>query len=285
MIDTILIFINQGWVGASIGIVGIIIGAILSYKFSIKKPIPAYQKYSLKIIKKDELELSKNIQILYDNKQINNLTKIKIIFWNHGTDTLRIENMVEEDPLLFQFSDNTIILNSKIIKKTRDINKSYINTSESKPNIAYFGFDYLDQNDGMIFEIIHTDIKEYPKIKGTFKGIPEGIQNFGQVNLTSDTNCKRKFSCLLNDSMFLPSITSLLGIIMIFLGIYPSLYIKIQSFNSSLLSNEITSIFFIIAGISYIIFAILIFWQKRKRFPKKLILLNTKYTPPVSATL
>lgn len=52
MENGILNFINQGWVGAIIGIMGIVI-AILTYKFSIKKPIPSYQRHSLEIIRKN----------------------------------------------------------------------------------------------------------------------------------------------------------------------------------------------------------------------------------------
>ncbi|RXJ80514.1 hypothetical protein [Arcobacter sp. F2176] len=271
MIDTILNFINQGWVGTSIGIIGIIIGAILSYRFSIKKPIPAYQEHSLEIIRKNQLELSKDIKILFNEQQVDNLTKIQIVFWNHGTDTLRIENIVKDDPLLFKFSQDAIILSSKIIKKSRDINKSFIKNSESDLNIAYFGFDYLDQNDGIVFEIIHTDIKSYPEVKGTFKGIPEGIQNFGQVNLNT-RKCTSKLSCLLTNSSFLLFFTSFLGITIMLMGIYPSVYEKINSINDLFFTGNTKNTFIIIFGFLYFILPLFIFWQKRKRFPKSLVL-------------
>lgn len=275
MENEIVKFINQGWVGVIIGIMGIII-AILTYKFSIKKPIPSYQKHSLKIIRKNQLELSKDIKIFFNDKEVDNLTKVEIVFWNEGRDTLKSENIVVDDPLLFKFSDDTIILSAKIIKQTRDINKSYIKISETNPNVAHFGFDYLDQNDGMIFEIIHTDINIYPQIMGTIKGIPEGIQNFGQVDLFNSRNCKNKLFCLLNSKIFLFLVMSIGGTFLLLIGIYPSLYEKIQSYNNLFIPNEISRIFSIIIGIFYFIFPILLFWQKRKRFPKKLILKDSQ---------
>lgn len=268
MVSELLSFINQGWVGI---IIGISI-SILTYKLSIKKPIPSYQRHSLEIIRKNQLELSKDIKISYKDIVVENLTKIEIVFWNQGKDTLKNENIVLDDPLLFKFSDDTIILSAKIIKQTRNINKSYIRISETNPNVAHFGFDYLDQNDGMIFEIIHTDINIYPEIMGTIKGIPEGIQNFGQVDLFNSRNCKNKLFCLLNSKIFLFLVMSFGGTFLLLIGIYPSLYEKIHSYNSLFISNEISRIFFIIIGIFYFIFPILLFWQKRKRFPKKLIL-------------
>ncbi len=268
MLNEILNFINQGWVGIIIGI-GI---SILTYKLSIKKPIPSYQRHSLEIIRKNQLELSKDIKISYKDTLVENLTKIEIVFWNQGKDTLKNENIVVDDPLLFKFSDDTIILSAKIIKQTRDINKSYIKISKTNPNIAHFGFDYLDQNDGMIFEIIHTDIKIYPEIMGTIKGIPEGMQNFGQVDLFSSRNCKNKLVCLLNSKLLLFLLMSFMGIFLILIGIYPSILETIQTYNVLFSSSEIIRIFFIVVGIFYFILPILVFLQKRKRFPKKLML-------------
>lgn len=111
MENGLLNFINQGWGGAIIGIMGIII-AILTYKFSIKKPIPSYQRHSLEIIRKNQLELSKDIKISYKDVLVENLTKIEIVFWNEGRDTLKNENIVVDDPLLFKFSNDTIILSA-----------------------------------------------------------------------------------------------------------------------------------------------------------------------------
>lgn len=272
MVSELLGFINQGWVGI---IIGISI-SILTYKLSIKKPIPSYQRHSLEIIRKNQLELSKDIKISYKDVLVENLTKIEIVFWNEGRDTLKNENIVVDDPLLFKFSNDTIILSAKIIKQTRDINKSYIRISETNSNIAHFGFDYLDQNDGMIFEIIHTDINIYPEIMGTIKGIPEGIQNFGQVDLFNSRNCKNKLVCLLNSKWLLFLLMSLIGVFLMLIGIYPSVIETIQSYTILDSSNKFIRVFFIVAGVFYFIFPVLVFLQKRKRFPKKLTLKDNR---------
>ena len=265
-IDKIFSFINQGWVGILMGL----LIAFIFYKLSNRKPIPSYQEHSLNIIKKNEIELSDNIKILYDNKEVENLTKTQIIFWNNGSDTLKIEDLVKDDPLLFEFSENSIIQSSKIIKHSRDINKVTITTSSKDKNIAYFNFDFLDEKDGMIFEFIHTDTKSYPKIKGTFKGIPNGIQNFGQIYI-AQKKCKGKLKCLLSNEKFQFTIMSIFGALLLVIGIYPKLLEKIKTFNDSMndliVSNEIISIFFIILGSLYFIVPIIILWYKRKRFP------------------
>ena len=266
MIDTIFSFINQGWVGILMGL----LIAFIFYKLSNKKPIPSYQEHSLNIIKKDEIELSDNIKILYDNKEVENLTKTQIVFWNNGSDTLKIEDLVKDDPLLFEFSEKSIILSSKIIKHSRDINKVTIKTSLKDKNIAHFSFDFLDEKDGVIFEFIHTDTKLYPKIKGTFKGIPNGIQNFGQIYITQK-KCKNKLKCLLSNEIFQFTFMSIFGAVLLTFGIYPKLLERIKIFNDSMndliISNDIISIFIIILGSLYFIVPIIFLWYKRKRFP------------------
>lgn len=268
-IDTVLSFLNQGWVGI---IMGLFFGFIF-YKLSNKKPIPSYQEHSLSIIKKNEIEQSDNIKILYDNKEVENLTKTQIVFWNNGSDTLKIENLVKDDPLLFEFSENSTMLSSKIIRYSRDINKATITTSSENKNIAHFNFDFFDENDGVLLEFIHTDTKLYPKFNGTFKGIPKGIQNFGQIYV-AQKKCKGKLKCLLNNERFQFIFMSVFGALLLIIGLYPKLLEKITTLNNSInnfiISNEMIIIFITILGGLYFILPIIILWYKRKRFPKGL---------------
>ncbi|QKF73011.1 hypothetical protein AFAEC_0836 [Aliarcobacter faecis] len=272
MIDAFLIFINQGWVGIIIGIVM----SFLLYKISIRKTIPAYQIHFLEIIRKNKLELSKDIKILYNDKAVDNLTKIEIVFWNEGKDTLKKENIVSKDLLRFEFSEDTIILNAQIISKTREINQSFIKISEDNQNIAYFGFDYLDNHDGMIFEIIHTGENVYPTIKGSIKGIPEGIQNYGNFNFTNISNCENKFKCFLfqKKEYLVNFLMFLFGIFIILIGINENIFNIFKPYNDLINSSENIKKIFIIVGIVYTLIPIIfssILWKSRNRFPKKLI--------------
>lgn len=271
MVDSIINFLNQGWVGVSIGI----IVAFISIKHSNKKPIPVYQKHSFNILKKDELELSSNIHIFYNEREVDNLTKTQIIFWNNGSDTLKIEDVVEDDKLLLKFSEHSTILSSKIIKKSRDINKSYIRTSTTNKNITYFGFDYLDENDGMTFEIVHTDLSPYPEVHGTFKGIPQGIQDLGKVDMRK-TICNNIIQCISKDIKLQLIIMSVLGLFILIIGLYPHLLEKMNNINKTIndivISSEYMNIFLIILGFMYLIIPLIILIFNRKRFPKSLII-------------
>lgn len=267
LLDIVSNFLNQGWVNVTLGV----FSAFIFHKLSNKKPMPSYQEHSLPIIKKKEIEQSNNIKILYNNKEVENLTKTQIVFWNNGSGTLKIENLVKDDPLIFEFSENSTILSSKIIKYSREINKATITTSLENKHIAYFNFDFFDKNDGVLFEFIHTDTNPYPKVKGTFKGIPEGIQNFGHIYI-AQKKCNGKVNCLLNNEKSQFIILSILGTIILLISLFPELLIKIMSFNNffmdSIIYNGTISIFFTIMGSLYLILPLAILWYKRKRFPK-----------------
>jgi hypothetical protein len=43
-------------------------------------------------------------------------------------------------------------------------------------------FDYLDRGDGVVFEIIHTGSKEGVSVKGSIRGFPKGVEDWGYLS-------------------------------------------------------------------------------------------------------
>jgi len=64
---------------------------------------------------------------------------------------------------------------------TRDVNKFRVVVNRDCLSEAYFQFDYLDGGDGAIFEIMHTGLKGRPRITGSLRGIPKGVENWGTL--------------------------------------------------------------------------------------------------------
>ncbi|GEM_PF-2561442 len=171
----ILQFFNQGWVGAVIGILGVFI-AIYTYKKTKIVPQLSYNEESLKIIGKDEIT-PEEITIFYKGIKVPRVIKTTIILWNSGTKTVDGKNIVKNDPLCFEFNEKEEIIGASILLRTKEVNEFEISTSSEKKNEMFMSFEYLDPQDGVVIEILHTDIKRYPRFKGTMKGMPKGLVN------------------------------------------------------------------------------------------------------------
>lgn len=174
-------FLSQNWVATLISLSGIIIGGIISfifYKKSIRKAIPVFQYRSDSIIGLNNSSHKEDISIYYKEKRVNRLSKLYVVFWNAGNQTLRGEDIAGDGKLKLNFEGEGEIVKSNIVKMTRNVNDiSYIYNSESK--VVDFKFDFLDKDDGVIFEFIHTFRNKKPSINGIIKGIPEGVKNDG----------------------------------------------------------------------------------------------------------
>ncbi|MGF1519442.1 MAG: hypothetical protein ACFCVB_16800 [Nodosilinea sp.] len=85
--NQLLEFLNQGWVGSLLGIVGIATG-YLFFLASQKRKILRYEINTNILIKNFEHEIDE-LQISYHNKPIKNLATTKIYLWNAGRDVIR----------------------------------------------------------------------------------------------------------------------------------------------------------------------------------------------------
>ncbi len=127
----------------------------------------------------------------------------------------------------------------------------------------------------MTFEIVHTDLSPYPEVHGTFKGIPQGIQDLGKVDMRK-TICNNIIQCISKDIKLQLIIMSVLGLFILIIGLYPHLLEKMNNINKTIndivISSEYMNIFLIILGFMYLIIPLIILIFNRKRFPKSLII-------------
>ncbi len=106
--------------------------------------------------------------------------------WNSGRTTIRGSDIISEDPLRIEFKSGTQVLQVRILKFTREANKFIANNREKESHIVDLAFDYLDQEDGVSIEILHTSEKAYFNILGTIRELPRGINNLGFFDLDSN---------------------------------------------------------------------------------------------------
>ncbi len=179
-IDEALRVLGLGWIGGLLGICGLIFGYV-TYVRSRRRTTMAYVHLGEHLLGSASDTLPPLIDVLYDGIAIPRLTKSLVIIWNNGENTIAGTDIVVKDPLRLQVGTDGEILSVSVLKTSRVVNDVRIGYSESTAaNEAMLTFDFLDANDGVVVEILHTSTDRKPRIKGTLRGLPKGFTNLGQ---------------------------------------------------------------------------------------------------------
>jgi len=256
-------FFSQGWVCALLGILGGLLIALFFYRSSRIGPRPSYQLKALRLIAKDERALPEEVEILFKGMSVPRLTKTHIIFWNSGKAMLDGKEIVDTDPLRLEFSKDAQVLRARIAKATRKTNEVEVKINDKSPNEVVCYFDYLDVGDGVVIELLHTDEKRYPIVRGTIRGVPKGILNRGyiatyRVSGYLDLHGFRRVMLFVMLSF---------GVILTTLGFLSPLIPEPPE------PRELsTQWFFIGFGLFAIGFSLFNLWTTRKRYPKSLMI-------------
>ncbi len=173
-------FLSGGWVGAIIGLVGIIVGFLL-YRASRVGSRPVFQVRTMRLIGGREQSLPEEVEIFFKGRSVPRLSKTYVVLWNSGNATLNGEDIVTDDVLRFEFNQNAEVLTVGIPKRTREANKFRAAIDATSRNNVGYAFDFLDPGDGAVMELLHTDQKYSPKMKGTIRGVPKGVLDWGRV--------------------------------------------------------------------------------------------------------
>lgn len=133
---------------------------------------------SKNIIKGYDKNIS-DLNILYHENDIDNLTITNIVFWNKGKETIHNFDIANDGFLKISPRKNDVnILYAKVIQKNNNANKIKLVREPSNNEVKLY-FEYLDFNDGAVFQIMHTGISSDDlKLKGTIKG-------YGQIKINS----------------------------------------------------------------------------------------------------
>ncbi|PEF64802.1 hypothetical protein CON33_21100 [Bacillus anthracis] len=266
-------FLNHGWVGSVIGIIGILI-AILTFVLSKTKKRLVYQSKSLKIIGKDNTIIPNEIEITYKGKQVPRVIKTRLIIWNSGKETVNGIDIVTDDNLKLAIDENEEIISIDILQRTRTVNKFDAFVDKTSKNKAILTFDYLDPNDGIVLEILHTDLKWYPRIKGTIKGLPKGFLNWnnGTSGIAYNNETKMNFLSFLDPNSKSSKVFSIASMILGIGFITCAIFAKdIEEFFKKFPAiDNAGRIAFFILGILYILVPIFDLIKFRKKPPKEL---------------
>lgn len=172
--------LEKSWLGTLLGITGIVI-AVLTYLWTRRRTSLAYVYLGEHLLGSASDALPPEIVVQYNGISIPRLTKSILILWNSGENTINGEDIVAKDPLRFHVGGDGRILSAVILKSTRAVNDFSIpKPPDGDVSEMEFTFNFLDKNDGVVVEVLHTSTDRKPSIKGTLKGLPQGFRNLGQ---------------------------------------------------------------------------------------------------------
>jgi hypothetical protein len=166
--------LNQNWVGAAIGIGGIIIGIVFAYSFRPRSRLAA-QANTLQLAGPNAV-FPDDLEFLFKGHKVPNVTLSRVAIWNIGNTTLKGDQITTSDPLRIVTSNGSVILETTIRACTRKVNDFSCSLRFGVSNEVECRFDYLDPGDGALIQLIHTG-NETVSVTGTLRGMPKRVLN------------------------------------------------------------------------------------------------------------
>jgi len=170
---------------ALLGILIGIVGLVWARRFRVN-PRMVYQKHDFFVIGQPAASPLGDIKILFNGTVVPRLVVTQLGVWNAGNTTVRRGDIVASDPLAVSVKDGVSILGSTRLSLTREVNDFQMRLSEDDRSHALLEFDYLDAGDGAVFQIIHTGGINNVKVTGSLRGIPRGLEDWGDLQEWSE---------------------------------------------------------------------------------------------------
>ena len=179
MLNEILDYLAPGWVGSLIGLIGIAAAGI-TYVLSRQRAIISYRTRGVRLLGHAESKLPDEVTVLYRGKDIPRLTRSVVVLWNDGEKTVLGVDIVSEDPIRVDVGDDGSVVACTVLTTTRSVLQVTCQQSKECAQTANISFSFLDPKDGLVVEILHTGKERYPKVKGTIRGMPQGLNYRGR---------------------------------------------------------------------------------------------------------
>lgn len=162
---------------------------VYTYVTNKKRKLFSVSCASYELLKQGQSEIEK-VSIMFDDQPINNLTISNYAIWNSGNTLINGTDIVDTQRLRLISDDETKFLEAKIVSEVETSNKFRI--IEQLDNEILLDFDYVDKNEGIVIQVIHTGEKDsinaQCKIKG---GKPIKTYTFSQKKRNTNTAQKK----------------------------------------------------------------------------------------------
>jgi|ERR1017187_1549330 hypothetical protein len=158
-----------GLAGVVIGIVGILVGVT----YGRTRGRPVYKQIGNTVVTASSEE---QITVQHAGKNVPRVTRTRVAFWNRGRKTLERSDTVADYPIRFRFpDDDTKILAVTTLRRSDEAN-NFNATIDTDSSSVLITFNYLDQGQGGLIEILHTCSVWGALVSGKIKGLPGGTR-------------------------------------------------------------------------------------------------------------
>lgn len=271
MFDSIFNYLNLSWVGVVITLITFIMAIVLTlflyFKGKQRKGLSYYISNDL-LIDRANTQKPDEIEIYFSGIKVDKLYKTLIYIWNSGNQTIKNEELNTKDHFRIEIENSKEILSIKSIKVTREVIDFNVNNDEYN-NIYNINFDYIDQGDGAVIEVLHNGSIDDLKLKGTVMGISK-IKN---IDSNKDNVFVKIFneSFILNSNLFINA-PKLFGIIVLIFGLCMAFFSGYLYLNpeTKIVTQISDSKGILIGSIIYISFGFIVLFSNKRQYPKNL---------------
>jgi hypothetical protein len=111
------------------------------------------------------------LEMTYYGQPVNTVTTTWVALWNAGAATLDSDGIPAATPIEVIVPEGDRLLSAKIAGRSEVANKVTIEPTSPRDGALRVEFEYLDENDGVLLEVIHTNESwRSVKVRGRVKG-------------------------------------------------------------------------------------------------------------------
>lgn len=145
--------------GFILGVIGVVL-AVIFYIKSVRYKSLRFELVSKTIIENLKANLD-GLEVRFNNVPQERITITRMALWNAGNETITSSDLTEVSPLQISVADGAQVLDAKVLHETDKTNLCKVKeiiqpTQDNNVTAIRLSFDYIDQNEGCIIQIVHT---------------------------------------------------------------------------------------------------------------------------------
>ncbi|MFA4987110.1 MAG: hypothetical protein WC712_11030 [Candidatus Brocadiia bacterium] len=155
--------------GYLIGVLGVIL-TIVFYRKGRRIKRLTYASRAFNLISSTASGLP-GFEAKYKGVALENLTALKILIWNSGTEIISEADIAESDPIRIQLPEDVSALDARVTAMATPTNLASAGVSLQQMSTVDLTFDYFGAGEGCLVSILHTG-RQYIAVSltGTIKG-------------------------------------------------------------------------------------------------------------------
>jgi hypothetical protein len=139
------------------GVVGLVT-AYIFYRRSLREESPCWSIQTSTVIGPTDETLRNNLEIRYKNRVIERLSVSKVLFWNRGSATMRLDMWAPSDRLRIQAtSSDTQLLEAAVISDNNAASAFTVELADDC-KVGWIHYEYMRPGHGCVIRVVHTGL-------------------------------------------------------------------------------------------------------------------------------